>query len=304
MTIRPFVTLIGGIALAAPAAAQQDHRDQVVTSVQWLAQHLRDPDLVVLQVSWDSLYARAHVPGARLASLRALTAPQVQGGLAVEFGPDSMLQRQLADLGINDRSRVVVVAGPDWQTSAMRILSTLYYAGLGERARVLDGGLAAWEAAGHPVTADVPPPTRGRLTIHPRHEFVVDAGFVQSHAGKPGWSVVDARGQAFYDGVQKSMFSHGDPGKPGHVPGALSIGVSEVYGDDGAFLPTDQLRSLFERAGVKPNDVIVGYCHIGIFANSILTAARILGHEVRLYDGSFQDWAQRSLPLDNPSAGK
>jgi len=303
MSTRSFVALACLALAATPVRAQQDARDGVATSVSWLAAHLHDADLVVLHVGPDSGYAAGHLPGARHVGLRQITAPNDDAGLAVEFGPDSMLQRQLADLGIGDRSRVVVVAAPDWQTSAMRVLSTLYYAGLGDRARVLDGGLAAWTAAGKPLTTEVPPATKGRLTIRPRHDFVVDAGFVGSHAGKAGWAVVDARGQAFYDGVRNSTFARNDPGKPGHVPGALSIGVSEVYADDGSFLPNDQLRALFTKAGVKPGDVVVGYCHIGIYANSIITAARILGHDVRLYDGSFQDWAKRNLPLETKPAG-
>lgn len=297
-------------ALAAPStplpaqARAPDARSRILVSVDWLARHRADPDLVLLHIGPPQAYQQEHIAGARQVTLNAITAARSQGGtggLSVEFGPDSTLRRQLEDLGIGDGSRVVVVPAGEYVASAMRVLATLYYAGLGERASLLDGGLDAWKAAGHPVTADPPAVTRGTLTLRPVRDFVVDAEFVRTHAGRPGFAVVDARGQAFYDGVQNSTFARNDPGKPGHIPGALSLGMQDMYDEDGRLKPTEELRRLFTAAGVKPGDVVVGYCHIGIFANSVLTAARILGHEVRLYDGSFQDWVARGLPLEVPS---
>jgi thiosulfate/3-mercaptopyruvate sulfurtransferase len=73
--------------------------------------------------------------------------------------------------------------------------------------------------------------------------------------------------------------------------------MQDLWDDQGRLKPTDELRQLFAAAGVKPGDVVVAYCHIGIFANTVLTAARILGYDVRLYDGSFQDWVARARPL-------
>lgn len=285
------------IAVGPAPAAAQDHRDRLFVSVDWLAAHLNDPDLVILHVGPKDAYQAAHIAGARQVQLSSITAPSGPDALAVEFPADSTLERQLEDLGLSDRSRPVVVAAKDWGTSALRVFSTLYYAGLGDRAVVLDGGLEAWTAAGRPVTAEASPTARGSLTIRPRSGFVVDADFVRGHVDAKGWAVIDARGQAFYDGVRNSQFSRDDPGKPGHVPGALSLGVQEVWQEDGRFKSTAELRALFDAAGVRPGDVVVAYCHIGIYANSILTAARVLGHEVRLYDGSFQDWAKRDLPL-------
>jgi len=282
--------------LAGSGAVAQDNRDRLFVSVDWLAGHLQDPDLVILQVARAEDYRAAHIAGARHLLLNAMTAPSVPGGLTVEFPPDSMLERQLEDLGLSNSSLPVVVAGKGWGASALRVFSTLYYAGLGDRAVMLDGGIEAWVAAGQPVTTDIPPPRRGALTLAPKREFVVDADFVRSHASLTGWAVVDARGQPFYDGVQNSRFGGEDSGRPGHIPGALSLGMSELWRDD-HFKSTAELRSLFEQAGIRPGDTVVAYCHVGVYANSVLTAARILGNEVRLYDGSFHDWAIRGLPL-------
>jgi thiosulfate/3-mercaptopyruvate sulfurtransferase len=79
-------------------------------------------------------------------------------------------------------------------------------------------------------------------------------------------------------------------GKRGHIPGAINIPFSEIA-DSQLMIDRDRVSKLFDQAGIKPNDTIVGYCHIGQQATAMLFAARLLGHEVRLYDGSFQDWA-------------
>lgn len=292
LVVAPGAGLLSGAALAA-----QEARDRLLTPVSWLFAHLADPDLVVLQVGSRDEYPAGHIKGARPVSLAAITAPRADGELSVEFPADAVLETQLEALGVGDRSRVVVVAGKDYGPSALRVLSTLYYAGLGDRATLLDGGLPAWKEAGHPLVTDAAPTTRGQLTLRPVQDFRVDADFVGQHAGKPGFVVVDARGQAFFDGVQRSTFAQGDTGRAGHVPGARSLAMTDMWDDQGRIRPTAELRRLFAEAGVKPGDTVVAYCHIGIYANSVLTAARILGHPVRLYDGSFQDWAGRGLPL-------
>lgn len=290
--------LVAGLVSPGPVPAQaQDARARLLTPVSWLQAHLSDPDLVILQIGSRDEYPAGHIKGARSVNLGLITAPRADGALAVEFPADSVLERQLEALGIGDRSRVVVVPGKDYGPSALRVLSTLYYAGLGDRATLLDGGMPAWKAAGHPVVTDPAPTSTGQLTLRPVRGFVVDANFVREHAAKPGFVVVDARGQAFFDGVQRSTFVHGDSGRAGHIPGARSLSMESMWDEEGRLKPTEALRALFVEAGVKPGDTVVAYCHIGIYANSVLTAARILGHPIRLYDGSFEDWAGRGLPL-------
>jgi thiosulfate/3-mercaptopyruvate sulfurtransferase len=108
---------------------------------------------------------------------------------------------------------------------------------------------------------------------------------------------VDARPPAFYDGVRE-----GQNGKKGHIRGAGNVPYDGVAGEDGVFLSADELRAMFEKAGVKPGDTVVGYCFIGQYATAMLFAARTLGYDVRLYDGSFEDWARRDLPVEETPA--
>jgi thiosulfate/3-mercaptopyruvate sulfurtransferase len=72
-----------------------------------------------------------------------------------------------------------------------------------------------------------------------------------------------------------------------------------VFDETGHLLPDARLREMFAAAGVKPNDTIIGYCHIGQQATAMLFAAEAIGYTVKLYDGSFQDWKLRGLPIES-----
>jgi thiosulfate/3-mercaptopyruvate sulfurtransferase len=84
----------------------------------------------------------------------------------------------------------------------------------------------------------------------------------------------------------------------GHVPGAHSLPFTSVSTADGKLKSTDELKALFTEAGVKSGDHIIAYCHIGIQATAVIFAARSLGMDAVLYDGSFQDWSKRGLPVE------
>jgi thiosulfate/3-mercaptopyruvate sulfurtransferase len=292
-----------GLALVTTAQTPASPRDQLVVSPAWLAQHLDDSDVVVLQVGERKTYDAGHVPGARFVALSDLSVSDTSGqGLVLEMLPADVLHDRLAALGVSDGSRVVVVESDDWWSPAARVLFTLDYAGLA-RAAWLDGGLTAWKSAGHPTSTDLPTIKAGTLSPLKVKPIVVDAEFVRAHQGKPGFALVDARAAEFYDG-SKPGGQRGGPQKSGHIPGALSAPYSLFVGDAVVLRSAADVGAAFEKAGVKPGDTVIGYCHIGQQATAMLLAARTLGHPVLLYDGSFQDWATRDLAVENPAARK
>jgi thiosulfate/3-mercaptopyruvate sulfurtransferase len=131
------------------------------------------------------------------------------------------------------------------------------------------------------------------VTAAPRPALVVDAAFVSSVPSRPGYKLVDARAPVIYKGIEPTM-----GGKAGHIRGAINIPFTEIT-DTSMRIDKSRLASLFERSGVKPGDTIVAYCHVGQQATLVLFAARLLGHPVMLYDGSFQDWAVNNRgPVD------
>jgi thiosulfate/3-mercaptopyruvate sulfurtransferase len=137
---------------AALAGAQApDPRAAITVSTAWLAEHLKDPDLVLLHVGDPYEYVNRHIPGARLVGMRDVSVTthdhQTNAGLSLELPAPDSLRARLQALGISDRSRVVVYYADDWVSPATRVLFTLDAAGLGARAALVDGGLTACRSA-------------------------------------------------------------------------------------------------------------------------------------------------------------
>jgi len=289
------------------ASAFASPRQNLVVDAAWLKAHIADPDLVLLHVGDKKGYEAAHIPGARFVSQQDISVSDHSGkGLMLEMPAAEDLRHRLEGLGISDKSRVVVYYGKDWVSPSTRVMFTLDYAGLGARSSLLDGGQEAWVRAGGAVTKEATAAKTGSLSALKLRPIVVDAATVKARLGTPGVAVVDGRDAAFYDGVETGG-SHGTPHRTGHIRGALSIPFTSIT-DDRLLIKSDaELAAIFAKAGVKPNDTVIGYCHIGQQTTAMLFAARTLGHPVLLYDGSFEDWSRHTdYPVDNPSekAGK
>jgi thiosulfate/3-mercaptopyruvate sulfurtransferase len=274
------------VALLCRSASAQTPAPLLV-DVDWLSQHLNDRGLVVLHVGSDAEYQAQHIPGARFIAEEDVAKPHdmAKGDLMLEFPAVADLRATFAARGVSDDSRIVVYAGRNTAVqSATRIILTLDYLGLGDRTSLLNGGQAAWLRSGKAVTAEAPKVTPGTLSARATKPVVVDAEFVKSMASRPNHKLVDARAPAFFTGVAASM------GKSGHIPGAINIPFTDVT-DTEQTIDRARLVDLFARAGVRPGDTVVAYCHIGQQATAVIFAARLLGHPVVLYDGAFQDWA-------------
>jgi thiosulfate/3-mercaptopyruvate sulfurtransferase len=288
MRIRTIVPGFVTAVLLVVSSASGQTAAPLLVDAEWLAQHLTDRDLVVLHVGDHEEYRTEHIPGARLITEEDVSRPHVHSNpkdMMLELPDAATLRDKVAHYGISDDSRIVVSFGKDGALSATRIVFTLDYLGLGSRSSLLNGGVAAWKRAGKPVTTAVPPAARGRLTAPVRDNVVVDAAFVASVPSRPAYKLVDARAAVFYKGIEPTM-----KGKAGHIRGAINIPFSEVA-DTNLMIDRARVAALFERAGVKPGDTLVAYCHVGLQATAVVFAARLLGHPVMLYDGSFQDWA-------------
>jgi thiosulfate/3-mercaptopyruvate sulfurtransferase len=293
--------LLAAIAIGPAHARSQPTGAPLTVSTTWLAEHLKDPNVVLLHVGERAEYDAGHIPGARHVKLDdvAASSHDHERGLMLEMPDADALRTRLESLGVSNGSRVVVYYGSDWVSPATRVLFTLDYAGLGASSVLLDGGMAAWRRDGRTLSRELPDSAKGRLAALRIKPIVVDAAWVKARLGTPGFRLVDGRASVFYDGLSSSGQ------RKGHVPGAKSIPYTEIA-DDRLFLRSpSELRSLFAKAGIAPGDTVVAYCHIGQQATAVLFAARTLGHPVLLYDGSFQDWSRRTeLPVLDPRANK
>jgi thiosulfate/3-mercaptopyruvate sulfurtransferase len=270
-------------------------RAQMLVTTDWLRQHLKDTDLVLLHVGEKPGYDAEHIPGARFITMDDVAAPRPAertSGEALELPVPATARARLEALGISDGSRIIVYYGKDWVSQSTRIAFTLDWLGLGARVFILDGGMQAWKRAGGAVTVEVPTVQSGKLSATPVKNVTVTKEWVNANRAKPGVALIDARAAVFYDGVQAGR------NKLGHIPGARNIPFNTLHDDALVLKSPAELAKMFANAGVKAGDTVVGYCHIGQQATAMLFAARTLGFNVLLYDGSFTEWEKHDLPVE------
>jgi thiosulfate/3-mercaptopyruvate sulfurtransferase len=270
-------------------------REPMLVTVDWLADHLNDPSLVLLQIGEKKDYDKGHIPGAQFLKYESISTPHNHGvTLMLELPPVEQLVSVFEGLGISNRSHIILYFGTNWVSPTTRVYWTLDYLGLGDRTSILNGGLVAWEATHHPVSNEVKQPAKGSITPTPRKEIVADADWVSTHLNKPAVTIIDARTHEFYSGSQ----SDGNP-RSGHIPGASNLSYLDVVDqDNNKFKSPEALKDLFRAAGLKPGNLMVSYCHIGQRATVLYFTAKMLGYDAKMYDGSWEDWSHRQdLPV-------
>jgi thiosulfate/3-mercaptopyruvate sulfurtransferase len=293
MTKKLAIALTALMLATGSGALAAEPKLNMVVDAQWLASHLADPDLVLLHVGPKDDYAAGHIPGARLVALKDIA---VDDGLTLQFPAAPDLRQRLGALGIKESSRVVVYFAKQWISPATRVIFTLHAAGLGEQVALLDGGIDEWRRQQKATTAQASSAIKlggPELRMLP---LVVDADFVRSRARSPGYVLVDARAPVYYDGLEPS----GAMGKRrnGHIPGAVNIPFTQIVGLDNKLKTPAQLEALFRDGGIKAGTRLIVYCHIGQQATAILFAARSIGIDAVLYDGSFEDWTLNNGPVE------
>lgn len=286
-------TLLAAAAafLCGPSLPAQTHGGDatMLVSTGWLQGRLDDPSLVILHVGSRADYDAGHIPGARLLSLADISISS-DTGLRLELPPVPALEDAFARLGVSPAARIVVYTGANSVQSATRVWFTLDYLGWGGRAALLDGGLAAWRAEKRALSTAAPAPApapTARLTAHPA-DRVVTAEWVRARLNDPRVRLLDARTPQFFSGADAGVMP-----RAGHIPGARSVPYPSLLDDRGAFKPAAEMRQILLGPGGADATLTVTYCHIGQQATVLYFVARYLGMNVRLYDGSFQDWSRR-----------
>jgi uncharacterized protein len=281
----------GGAAVAAPAVV----REQMLVDTAWLASHLDDPGLVVLHVGKSREgYEHAHVPGARFVAFADVAT--AGGAVPNEMPSVAELTALVRRLGVTgEPGERIVIYGEDEGLLAARVFVALDYLGLAERAALLDGQWAAWQAEQRPVSAEVRAVVASGVVPRLRPERIAGlatvAGLSQAVTSSPAAraALVDARPPAQFSGAEAG---DGVP-RPGHIPGAVAAFWKEdLQGGDVPHLrPAEELRARYAALGVAPDDVVVAYCRTGVQAAHTYFVLTYLGYDVRLYDGSFADWS-------------
>lgn len=228
-------------------------------------------------------HAAGHLPGAVYVDLESTLSTHGKPEDGRHPLPDrSALQDAARAWGVND-SDTVVVYDAAGNLAAARAWWLLRDAGLAD-VRLLDGGLAAWTAAGHPLETGPVTPTPGTVTLIGGGLPTVD---IDGAAAWPARGVLlDARAGERYRGEVEPV----DP-RAGHIPGAVSAPTGENLAEDGTFLPADKLRERFAGLGVQAGDEVAVYCGSGVTAAHTIAALRIAGIDATLYPGSWSQWS-------------
>jgi thiosulfate/3-mercaptopyruvate sulfurtransferase len=266
----------------------------ILVSADWLEANLHRPDVVILHASQDgSDYEKGHLPGARLI-LADRIAWDGETGVGTELRSSAEIREVLEGAGVFDGSTVVVYGSNPML--AARLWMTLDVMGVGTGTPLfLDGGLSLWVEEGRPVTADVPPVSRGQLRLLPDPQRLASAEWILARLGHDNLALVDARPTAEYTGADGGL---GGRVRPGHIPGAYQLYWEDLIEsrEEPRFLPFEQLAARFEAAGADPGDTVVTYCQAGLRASVTYMIARMLGYDTRLFDGSWRDWGARDYP--------
>jgi len=272
-------------------------RPELLADTSWVAAHLSDPVLRIIDCGFLDAYNRAHIPGAvGLPVHHYIKEPDPAGGpFGVHVMPPAEFEALMGSLGVR-ASTTVVVYDDDHARPATRLWWVLNYYGH-TNVKVLNGGWHRWLTERRPVTfhAATPEPATFRARANPA--IHASAGYLGERLAAGACQVLDARS----DGEWQGSEDRGNK-RVGHVPGARHLEWSRCIdpGDSGTFLPAADIERLVSEAGIVRGTETVTYCQAGVRAAHAAFVLALLGFEdVRVYDGSMREWANRN---DTPLA--
>ncbi len=275
---------------------------KTLVSTDWLAAHLRDPDLRVLDASWylpaagrdaRAEYAAAHIPSARFFDIDEIS--DHRSALPHTAPPPEKFISRMRAMGVGDGHQVVVYDGSGI-FSAARVWWTFRLMGKQDVA-VLDGGFPKWQAEGRDVE-DMPPALRDRhITVSRQNQLIKDVTQV-ANASKLGHAeIIDARAAPRYRGE----VAEPRPGlRSGHIPGSKNVPYTDLLTLEGTMKDATALRAVFGAAGVDLAKPAITTCGSGVTAAVLSLALERIGHRNHaLYDGSWAEWGMYDdLPVE------
>ena len=283
-------------------AAKNYFRPDALVSTSWLAEHLADPDIRIIESDEDVLlYDVGHIPNAQ----KVDWVEDLNDHVTRDYIGRLEFEQLLRNKGIDESTTVVFYGDKNnwWATYAFWVFQLFGF----DNAKILDGGRTKWEKEGRPFVQERPNFPKTSYVAPQRDDSSIRAfrDEVLKHAlgGKP---LIDVRSPDEYSGKKTHMPEYPQEGvlRGGHIPGAKNVPWARAANPDGSFKSAADLRDIYEReVGLEPGSDVVSYCRIGERSSHTWFVLRyLLGYDkVRNYDGSWTEWGNSvRLPIERP----
>lgn len=264
----------------------------VLVSTDWVAEHLNDPKVRIVESNEDQLlYPSGHIPGA----VQVDWVTDLNDQVRRDYLGKEAFEKLMSRIGATKDTTVVFYGDKSnwWATYAFWVYQLFGHT----NAKVMDGGRLKWEQEGREMTRDVPQYQATSYVAPERDDKKIrafrDQVLQHLNENKP---MVDVRSPSEYSGQTTHMADYPQEGvlRGGHIPGAKSVPWSRAANpDNGTFKSAEELRAIYEQEqGLKPSDDVVTYCRIGERSSHTWFALTyLLGYpQVRNYDGSWTEW--------------
>jgi len=267
----------------------------------WVAEHLNDPNIRLIEVDEDVLlYEVGHLPGAVKLDWHV----DVQDPVTRDFVHQKGFEELMSRWGINNDTTIVLYGDKNnWYACYSFWLFSMY----GHKdMRIMNGGRQKWEAEQRPMTKEIPHFAATTYHAQPMDESIrAFRDDVASGLKNPGRGLIDVRSPQEFTGELIHMVNYPQEGaqRGGHIPGAKSIPWGMAANSDGTFKSPEELRQLYLSREITPDKDVISYCRIGErSAHTWFVLTYLLGYpRVRNYDGSWTEWGNLvKAPIEKP----
>ena len=263
---------------------------EVLVETQWVADHLNDPKIRLVEVDVDTTaYDSGHIPGATGWNWKKDTQQPIRRDIPDQAGVQELLNRS----GIAGDTTVIFYGdNNNWfATFAFWLLKVYGHAD----ARVMNGGRKKWLDEGRPLATEAPAPAPAMYRAKdPDMSLRAMRDLVRESVGKAGRGLVDVRSPKEFSGELLAPENLPQEGaqRGGHIPGARNIPWGQAVREDGTFKPADELQALYGGQNITPDKEIIAYCRIGERSSHTWFVLKyLLGYpNARNYDGSWTEW--------------